>query len=272
MRPPDSSGLGMFLHGDDRFSHVGAAASFFSILTASTKDGTGTVIMTASNASPFPFKLLRAISDEHGWTGFRQPAGNACTGSQAASNTLPDQPPCITPPGLNWSGCESGQAKARAACTCKQQRPAAVWGARQAPEQPWPARPCQLALAAGAWRPSSPTRTSQARFGYRFPLEPVAEGREKIWLMGEIDTGAPTARCATSPPPMMQASSGQRGEPRSRLREGPGRTPSPGIAGPCLPRPHGKAGNQAAMIMAECHKGMARQIRNATFTLVDRGS
>jgi hypothetical protein len=26
------------------------------------------------------------------------------------------------------------------------------------------------------------------------------------------------------------------------------------------------------MIMAECYKGMARQIRNATFTLVDRGS
>jgi len=74
MRPPDSHGLGMFLHGDSRFSHVGGAASFFSILTASTKDGTGAVIMTASNASPLPFKLLRAISDEHGWTGFRQPA------------------------------------------------------------------------------------------------------------------------------------------------------------------------------------------------------
>ncbi len=24
--------------------------------------------------TPFPFKLLRTISDEHGWTGFRQPA------------------------------------------------------------------------------------------------------------------------------------------------------------------------------------------------------
>jgi len=39
-----------------------------------------------------------------------------------------------------------------------------------------------------------------------------------------------------------------------------------------LPRPHGKAGHQAAMIMAECPTGMARQIQNATFTLVDRGS
>jgi CubicO group peptidase (beta-lactamase class C family) len=49
VRPPDSCGLGMFLHGDDRFSHIGGAASF-------------------------PFRLLRAISDEQGWTGFRQPA------------------------------------------------------------------------------------------------------------------------------------------------------------------------------------------------------
>jgi hypothetical protein len=74
MRPPDSCGLGMFLHGDDRFSHIGGAASFFSILTASTRDGSGAVVMTAANPAPFPFRLLRAISDEHGWTGFRQPA------------------------------------------------------------------------------------------------------------------------------------------------------------------------------------------------------
>ena len=32
----------------------------------------------------------------------------------------------------------------------------------------------------------------------------------------------------------------------------------------------GEAGNQAAMIMAECPKGMARQIRNTMFTLVAR--
>ncbi len=74
VRPPDSCGLGMFLHGDDRFSHIGGAASFFSVLTASTRDGTGAVVMTAANPAPFPFRLLRAISDEHGWTGFRQPA------------------------------------------------------------------------------------------------------------------------------------------------------------------------------------------------------
>jgi hypothetical protein len=40
MRPPDSCGLGMFLHGQDLFSHTGGAASFFSVLTASAKDGT----------------------------------------------------------------------------------------------------------------------------------------------------------------------------------------------------------------------------------------
>jgi CubicO group peptidase (beta-lactamase class C family) len=72
MRPPDSCGLGMFLHGGDRFSHVGGAASFFAVLTASRQDGTGAVVMTASNAAPFVFRLLRAISDEHRWSGFRQ--------------------------------------------------------------------------------------------------------------------------------------------------------------------------------------------------------
>ena len=80
IRPPDSCGLGIFLHGADRFSHIGGAASFFSILTASTKDGTGAVVMTAANPAPFPFRLLRAISDEHGWNGFRQPASKRLHG------------------------------------------------------------------------------------------------------------------------------------------------------------------------------------------------
>lgn len=74
MRPPDACGLGMFLHGSDRFSHVGGAARFFSVLTASRQDGTGAVVVTASNAAPLVFRLLRAISDEQGWSGFRQPA------------------------------------------------------------------------------------------------------------------------------------------------------------------------------------------------------
>jgi CubicO group peptidase (beta-lactamase class C family) len=73
MRPPDSCGLGMFLHGSDRFSHIGGAASFCSVLTASRADGSGAVVMMAANPSPFPVRLLRAISAEQGWTGFRQP-------------------------------------------------------------------------------------------------------------------------------------------------------------------------------------------------------
>jgi CubicO group peptidase (beta-lactamase class C family) len=73
IRPPDSYGLGMFLYGDARFGHFGGAASFFSTLIASKQGGSGVVVMMASNASPFVFKLLRTISDEQGWTGFRQP-------------------------------------------------------------------------------------------------------------------------------------------------------------------------------------------------------
>jgi CubicO group peptidase (beta-lactamase class C family) len=73
IRPPDSYGLGMFLYGGTRFGHFGGAASFFSALIGSKEDGSGAVVMMASNASPFLFKLLRAIGDEQGWTGFRQP-------------------------------------------------------------------------------------------------------------------------------------------------------------------------------------------------------
>jgi CubicO group peptidase (beta-lactamase class C family) len=86
MRPPDSCGLGMFLHGGDRFSHVGGAARFFSVLTASATDGSGAVVMTAASPSPFPFRLLRAISDEHGWTGFRQPAWKRLHGLPGVRN------------------------------------------------------------------------------------------------------------------------------------------------------------------------------------------
>jgi CubicO group peptidase (beta-lactamase class C family) len=86
MRPPDTFGLGMFLHGEDRFSHTGGAARFFSVLTASAKDGSGAVIMTAANPTPFPFRLLRAISDEHGWTGFRQPTRKRLNGLPGVRN------------------------------------------------------------------------------------------------------------------------------------------------------------------------------------------
>jgi CubicO group peptidase (beta-lactamase class C family) len=77
VRPPDSYGLGLFLEGSDRFSHAGGAESFFSMITGSRHDGSGAVVMTASDASPFLFGLLLAISDEHGWSGFRCPAGEA---------------------------------------------------------------------------------------------------------------------------------------------------------------------------------------------------
>jgi hypothetical protein len=74
MRRPRSCGLGMFGFGDGRFGHIGGASSFFSVLVASAQDGGGAVVMTASNPSPFVFRLLRAISAERGWTGFRPTA------------------------------------------------------------------------------------------------------------------------------------------------------------------------------------------------------
>jgi hypothetical protein len=99
IRPPDSCGLGMFLHGDDRFSHIGGAASFFSILTASTTDGTGAVVMTAANPAPLPFRLLHAISAEQHWTGFRQPTLKRLNGLPGIRNlTRPAPHPRTTPP------------------------------------------------------------------------------------------------------------------------------------------------------------------------------
>ncbi len=71
LRRPRSCGLGMFGFGDGRFGHIGGAAGFFSILLASARDGRGAVVMTAEKPSLFPFRLLRAINDEQGWTGFR---------------------------------------------------------------------------------------------------------------------------------------------------------------------------------------------------------
>lgn len=63
-----------YQRGQPRYSHTGGAAFFLSVLTASTKDGTGAVVMTAANPKLFPFRLLLAIRDEQGWTGYRQPA------------------------------------------------------------------------------------------------------------------------------------------------------------------------------------------------------
>jgi hypothetical protein len=44
------------------------------LATARVRAGSGAVVMTAANASPFPFRLLWAVSDARGWTGLR-PAG-----------------------------------------------------------------------------------------------------------------------------------------------------------------------------------------------------
>jgi CubicO group peptidase (beta-lactamase class C family) len=71
LRPPDSSGLGLFLTGREWFSHIGGARSFCSMLTGSLADGTGAVVMTATGSPRIMFRLMRAISDEEGWSHFR---------------------------------------------------------------------------------------------------------------------------------------------------------------------------------------------------------
>ena len=49
-------------------------------------------------------------------------------------------------------------------------------------------------------------------------------------------------------------------------------TPGTDTRGHVLATPARQYRKPGAMIMAECHISMAHQIRNATFTLVDRGS
>lgn len=70
VRPPDRSGLGLFLEGADRFSHLGGAANFFSILTGSIGDGDGGVVMSAAGASTVIFEVARLLSEHYGWRGF----------------------------------------------------------------------------------------------------------------------------------------------------------------------------------------------------------
>src|SRR5262249_26247336 len=71
MRAPDRSGLGLFLEGRERFSHLGGAFGFFSVLTGSLGDGSGAVVMSASDPTPYVFELLLAIDADRGWRGFR---------------------------------------------------------------------------------------------------------------------------------------------------------------------------------------------------------
>src|SRR5262249_62361769 len=71
LRPPDRFGHGLFLEGADRFSHLGGAAGFFSLLTGSTSAGSGAVVMSASDPTPFVFHVARAVADGYGWAGVR---------------------------------------------------------------------------------------------------------------------------------------------------------------------------------------------------------
>src|SRR5580693_2767677 len=87
---PQGYGLGMFEFGDGRFGHVGGATSFFSILMASQQDGGGAVIMTAANPSRFPFRLLRAIGEEQGWTGLRASGRQRLRGLAATHGSSSD--------------------------------------------------------------------------------------------------------------------------------------------------------------------------------------
>ncbi|MGZ4333703.1 MAG: serine hydrolase domain-containing protein [Gaiellaceae bacterium] len=74
IRAPDAHGLGVFLEGRDRFSHLGGAAGFFSLLTGSTRDGGGSVVMSSSDPTPDVFETALRIADERGWLGYRNDA------------------------------------------------------------------------------------------------------------------------------------------------------------------------------------------------------
>jgi CubicO group peptidase (beta-lactamase class C family) len=67
---PQSAGLGVFLRGH-RFINLGGAAGSFSVLTGSTEDGTGAVVMTAGFRQPFALRVLFQLEDAQGWSGVR---------------------------------------------------------------------------------------------------------------------------------------------------------------------------------------------------------
>ena len=71
VRPPDACGLGVFLEGGDRFSHLGGAAGFFSLLTGSTSDGSGGVVMSSSDPTPIVFETALQLAVTHGWRGYQ---------------------------------------------------------------------------------------------------------------------------------------------------------------------------------------------------------
>ena len=88
VRLPDNCGLGMFLTGDEWFGHVGGSQSFVTMLTASTLGGAGAVGMIAANAMPLLFRLMRTISVEEGWSGFRQRGLGRLTGLPGSLRSL----------------------------------------------------------------------------------------------------------------------------------------------------------------------------------------
>lgn len=76
--PPDT-GLGLFLNGP-RFLNLGGARKGFSVLTGSSEDGAGAVVMTAGFRPPFALEILFELSDVMGWTGLRAPRGRRTSG------------------------------------------------------------------------------------------------------------------------------------------------------------------------------------------------
>jgi CubicO group peptidase (beta-lactamase class C family) len=69
IRPPEFTGLGLFLMGEDRFANIGGAFRFFSMIVGS--GDAGAVVMSASDAHPLIFETLQAISEAEQWSGLR---------------------------------------------------------------------------------------------------------------------------------------------------------------------------------------------------------
>jgi hypothetical protein len=78
----------MFLTGREWFSRIGGARSFCSILTGSLADGTGAVVMTGTGSPRIVSRLMRAISDEEGWSHFRARRSERARGLPASLRSL----------------------------------------------------------------------------------------------------------------------------------------------------------------------------------------